>query len=176
MIRLRTLGQNTIEVGGVRIGPESTVLFGLLLFLAVHRGRTVSRSRLRELLWPGVPEDRAWHALRQLLYRVRRLGIDLETDASHVMLSASHVDADFFLEGTEAEAAFPNGSQSRIGPFLSAYYPRFSDALLAWVDEQRSVVHARLRDVLLRGISTSRARGNWRQSRDLRGTCSPSIH
>ena len=104
MIRLRTLGDSTIEVGTSRIGPDSTVLFALLLYLAVERGRPIPRARLRELLWPGVPEKKAWHSLRQLLYRLRQMGVPIDADGGQIMLDASAVDA-FSPPGPDRGAA-----------------------------------------------------------------------
>ncbi len=97
IIRVRTLGEATIEIGPTRVGPNSSVLFGLLLFLASHEGKAVPRARLREVFWPNRPESNAWHSLRQLVFRIRQLGLPLEATASEIRLGRSLVDADFTL-------------------------------------------------------------------------------
>ena len=57
MIRLRLLGETAIDVDGVPVGPESQVLFALLLVLALERGRRLARPALHRLLWPTTDED-----------------------------------------------------------------------------------------------------------------------
>src|SRR5699024_4806577 len=47
------------------------------------------------------------------------------------------------------------------GEFLAGYAPRFSAPFAAWVEEQRGVVHARLRRALLSLLADERRRGNW---------------
>ena len=44
MILLRTLGDCTIEIGERRLAPDSEVLFSLLAYLIVERGRPIPRS------------------------------------------------------------------------------------------------------------------------------------
>src|SRR5688572_26098081 len=100
-IRLRTLGGCAIEVGETRIGPDSAVLFAFLLYLAVKRERPIPRARVRELLWPDVPERKAWHSLRQLLYRARLLGIEIEATGGQLRLLAD-VEADYSLHEVDA--------------------------------------------------------------------------
>src|SRR5688500_6866975 len=95
VIRLRTLGRSRIEIGATAVGPDSELFFGFVLYLAVERGRPVPRGRLRELFWPQASEEKARHSLRQLLYRLRQLEVDVQASAGHVTLPASQVDVDF---------------------------------------------------------------------------------
>ena len=133
----------------------------------MERGRSVPKERLRALFWPSVPDANARHSLRQILYRVRRLGVDLTTTASTVVLNDSAVDADFDVLG---RSLTPDGSivegaayatLTVRGAFLDGYAPSFSEPFSAWVEEQRAIVHANLRRALVGAISVRRARGAW---------------
>ena len=73
-IRLRILGESVIEVGETIVEPSATHVFALLLYLAVERGKLVTRSQLASMLFPEGSAANVGHNLRQLLYRLRRCG------------------------------------------------------------------------------------------------------
>jgi DNA-binding SARP family transcriptional activator len=77
LVKLHALGQCLIQVDDARIGPDSDLLFGTLLYLVMERGTRVPRSSLVELLWPDVEPERARHCFRQVLYKLRRAGVEL---------------------------------------------------------------------------------------------------
>jgi len=52
-VRLRILGECIIEIGDSTLEPSATHLFALTLYLAIERGKLVSRSLLAGLLFPG---------------------------------------------------------------------------------------------------------------------------
>src|SRR5829696_787102 len=83
MIRLRTLGECLIEVDGTALSPESDVLFTVLLHLTAERDRRLSRGAVAELFWPDLSPKRARHCLRQVLYRLRALGLDVHAEHEH---------------------------------------------------------------------------------------------
>ncbi|HKW47328.1 MAG TPA: hypothetical protein VJN70_07780, partial [Gemmatimonadaceae bacterium] len=95
-IVIRTLGTVTIEIGARRIGPSSGRLFALVLYLASRRGHPVSRRVVQELLFPAAEAARAAHNLRQLLYRLRQLGVPLEADSDQIRLSADWFSIDCY--------------------------------------------------------------------------------
>ena len=161
IMRVRTLGEARIEIGHTRIGPSSSVMFALLLLLSSQEGRPVSRTRLRELLWPDTSDEKAQHSLRQLIFRVRRLGVRLDTSAGHVRLDKSLVEADFTSIRRSLSDSRSDRAVDGLGPYLAGYNPRFSQAFADWLEEQRAVVHAEVRRVLVTAIATQRARGNW---------------
>jgi DNA-binding SARP family transcriptional activator len=167
MLRLRTLGESTIEIDGVRIGPESSMLFGILIYLAIERGRPTSRARLKEMFWPDVSEANARHSLRQLVYRIRGLGLPLMATTSDISLSATLVEADFdvFTSPTERSRADEldnrQANLTAVDVFLQGYAPTFSETFRVWLDQRRSIVHADMRRALLSGLARNRTSGQW---------------
>src|SRR5688500_3557459 len=124
MIRLRSLGESVIQVRDVRVGPESEVLFGALLYLVVARGRPIPRSVLIELFWPGPDENASRHCARQVLYRLRQLGVPLEGDNGSVTLPPGFAELDYeTLLGTGSHD--PMIGRSGV-VFLPGYAPRLS--------------------------------------------------
>jgi DNA-binding SARP family transcriptional activator len=163
MIRLRALGECAFDVGTERLGPEAELAFALLLVLVLSDGRRLSRQRVIDLLWPATTAERARHNLRQAIYKLRQLGVPLDTDPGHVRLAPQVVDASLVLPGAEEAppAALLLRPDAPFGEFLAGYAPRFSAAFAAWVEEQRGVVHARLRRALLALLADERRRGSW---------------
>src|SRR5688500_19369343 len=159
MIRLRSLGESVIQVQDVRVGPESEVLFGALLYLVIARGRPIPRSILIELFWPGPDENASRHCARQLLYRLRQLGVPLEGDNGTVAIALDEAELDYeTLLATDG----PDGMLGRTGiVFLPGYAPRLSPRFDEWLEEHRDHVHGRLRKALLRRIQEARAQARW---------------
>ncbi|MDQ3997674.1 MAG: AAA family ATPase [Gemmatimonadota bacterium] len=157
---LRTLGESVIEVGEARIGPSAPHMFAALLYLALESGRRVPRARLQELLFPTSDERSGSHSLRQLLYRIRRLGVELNCDAAGVLLPASLVAADFqrFLTPT-------SGRRADLGDvaagFLVSYAPNISHGFGDWLEQRRAEVLARIRRTLTAELVGHRAGGRW---------------
>lgn len=144
MIQLHTFGDAMIRVGEKEIRPTAPVLFAALLYLCAERGRRVPRAALQELLFPEKDERSGAHSVRQLLYKLRSLGVPLETTASHTTLRAAAV--------TEEEEV---GEE-----LLPGYTPQLSVALDEWVAEYRSQRLAAARSRLLRELAAARAAGD----------------
>ena len=171
MVRLRSLGECLIELGGVRVDPESEVLFALLLHLVVERGRRVPRARLVELCWPGEPDERARHNLRQALYKAKQLGAPIVQEGSDVLLPAAAASADYdalLAEPTEGASPVDGGESLE---FLPAYRGGLSEALAEWVDAQRSVVHAAVRRHLVARLAQARRYARWSEVDRLARRC-----
>ncbi|HEY0969475.1 MAG TPA: AAA family ATPase [Gemmatimonadales bacterium] len=150
-------------MGAERLGPEAELAFALLLLLVMADGRRLSRRQVVDLLWPATTEERARHNLRQTLYKLRQLGVPVDADAGHVRLAPQVVDAALVLSSgaDDPPAAVLLRPDVPFGEFLASYAPRFSAPFAAWVEEQRGVVHARLRRALLSLLADERRRGNW---------------
>jgi DNA-binding SARP family transcriptional activator len=136
MVFLRTLGESLIEVRGARIGPSAPHMFAALLYLTLECGRRVPRARLQELLFPTSDDRSASHSLRQLLYRLKRSGVELEADAASVILPADLVSADFqeFLTPGPGRCA----KLARLaGGFLPGFSPTFSRPFGEWLEQRR---------------------------------------
>ncbi|MFN2398823.1 MAG: AAA family ATPase [Gemmatimonadaceae bacterium] len=172
MIRLKSLGQCVIEAGSSRLGPETEILFGVLLYLVMERGRRVSRAKLAEIFWPEAAERRANHCLRQTLYRLRTMDSCIETDHSSAMIEDSNADVDYAVYLEDAlELPFGRADQTVVATFLPGYSPTFSAPFADWVDQQRDAVHAILRRTLVRAIQARKARGDWRTVEVLAASC-----
>ena len=159
MIRLRSLGESVIQVRDIRVGPESEVLFGALLYLLVARGRQIPRSVLIELFWPGPDENASRHCARQLLYRLRQIGVPLEGDNGSVAISLPNAELDYeaLLAADEPDAVM--GRSAIV--FLPGYAPRLSPRFDEWLEEHREHVHGRLRKTLLRRVKEARSEARW---------------
>ena len=90
-------------------------MFALLLYLAIERGKLIVRRQLGSMLFPEGSAANAGHSLRQLLYRLRQMGVPLETTAAAVRLPAeSVVEAPESLLSRSAGDATRNESSSFI--------------------------------------------------------------
>jgi DNA-binding SARP family transcriptional activator/TolB-like protein/Tfp pilus assembly protein PilF len=100
-LSIAILGCLTIELGGQRLGKTPRKARALLAYLAAQGGRTVSRERLADLLWPYQGTDQARHSLRNCLLELRKaLGagaeIHLGADFSSCRVQGANVDLDRF--------------------------------------------------------------------------------
>lgn len=172
MVRLHAMNECSIETTRARVGPESGMLFAALLYLMLERGKRIPRTTLLELLWPDSDETAARHCLRQTVYKMRQMGVALESDGGHLVLPASAVTLDFepLLRSadfdTEALAA-----AAVLGEFLPGYAPRCSEAYADWLDHHRDIVHSALRRALLAAIAEQRGRASWQDVELLARRC-----
>lgn len=172
MIQLRTLGTAEVLVGGHRIAPESAMMFALALFLSVSAGQRVQRSRLLDLLWPDAADDARRHALRQLLYRLRRHGFPLSLDGEELLIAEDSVASDIrrVLESSWPEVA-DRQEVDAAANFLPGYDPPAGESYRQWMDELRSRVSSQYRRALLRQIEEGRRDGRWRDVDDSARQC-----
>jgi DNA-binding SARP family transcriptional activator len=115
LIRVRTLGQNVIEVGSASIRPDAEVIFATLLVLCAERGRRVEREAIIDLLWPRESVARRKHNLRQVLYKIRQLGVD--TGAARETVSIAK--GDVWLDFEDATARDARQAVKDLGPALA---------------------------------------------------------
>lgn len=164
MIRLRTLGTAEVVAGEQCITPDSAMMFGLALFLSVSAGQRVQRARLLDIFWPGAPDESRRHALRQLLYRLRRDGFPLSMDGEELLVDESDVESDVcrVLEARWPDEAAGDELRSAAA-FLAGYDPVMPELYREWLDELKSRVRAQYRRALLRQIDIARHDGRWAQ-------------
>ena len=163
MIRLRSLGQCSIETPTARLGPEAEILFATALYLAIERGRRIPRPALARLFWPDVSAARGAHCLRQALYKLRSLGVPITATRMHVMLPPGLVDADYAFLFEAQERRSVDGIAERLsGGFLAGYAPTFSESYAEWLEQQRDAVNSAIRRVLVGEILARKAAGDWR--------------
>jgi len=172
MIHLRTIGTAEVLAGEHRLTPDSVMLFALALFLSVSAGQRVRRSRLLDLFWPGGAEASRRHALRQLLYRLRRGGFPLSLDGEELLVAAEEVQSDI---RPVISASWPDEARREeiqaVAGFLPGYEPPMPEPYREWLDELRSRVNSQYRRALLRQIAAGRRDGRWHDVDDWAQRC-----
>ena len=158
MIRVRTIGQSTIEIGERTLTPESDVLFGVCLYLLFNGGRQVPRTELLGLFWPNVDEKVRRHRLRQALYRLKQVGLTLEFAGSAVRARDPQLNVREDREIASLRSRLRNDGDAIAVEFLPNYAASFSAAFNDWIEtERRNATHEVLQN-LLRIIADARPR------------------
>jgi DNA-binding SARP family transcriptional activator len=161
-IRLRIVGDSVIEVGAEQITPAATLLFPVLLYLAVESGREVPRSELIERLYPsGDDASKTAHRLRQLLYNLRGIGAPIVFTARAVKVEADrvHIDANELSSGNWE---LRRDHLTHSFEILPRYSGPEGTAFGAWVEELREKLHNALRQQLTRDMEVARRKADWR--------------
>jgi DNA-binding SARP family transcriptional activator/Tfp pilus assembly protein PilF len=164
MYRLKTFGGVVIEgPDGPLTGAVSQRRRLAVLVLLAAGGNGISRDRLVSLLWPETGEERARHALAQLLYAVRReLGADALTgSATALRLDPDTVSSDV----QDFHAALERGDDDRAaalytGPFLDGFHLAGCAEFERWLDEQRARLSQLVRAALERLARHAEAAGD----------------
>ena len=160
MIILEALGVASVRVGGLAVVPTATRLFGALLFLAEERGREIPRVELQELIYPDRPEPAGRHSLRQLLYRIRRMGTPLETNGDAIHLAEETVETDYESLGSAGQLT-PEVCRAITNGILPGFAPAYSRRLGSWLEERRSAIQHVVVQQLVSALAKSRAAGDW---------------
>lgn len=162
MVKVRVLGAVELQIGHRRIGMNTEVLFALALVLTTRAGQRIPRDELLELLWAKGSADLRRHALRQMLYRLRQKGLELEEDGDKVMVAAARVDSDLraALDPAWVDAATAEqvDAAASFGPTFSR---RMAPGFVAWVDELREQLSHQHRKASLRQINVARREARW---------------
>jgi DNA-binding SARP family transcriptional activator len=171
MVRLRSLGQCVIEIGGTRLTPAAERMFAMTLYLVLEGGRPVGRRELMELIWPRASEARAYHCLRQALYRLSAMGAVLRSERAQVVLPHHSFESDCAALLAAQDEAELERLADQVGPFLPGYAPTFSALFSDWLDRQRDLVNSALRRVLVAGMVAKKERGQWHLAEQLATRC-----
>ncbi|MEP6491900.1 MAG: BTAD domain-containing putative transcriptional regulator [bacterium] len=163
IVNLRTFGGALLE------GPQDLVAGAIsqrrrlaVLSLLAASGSGISRDRLLGLLWPESGEERARHALSQLLHGLRRaLGDDvIVANGAALRLNSSVVSSDVndFANATAA------GDDARAvslydGAFLDGFYLNGCPDFERWVDERRAALARQAEDAIERLAKRTSAAG-----------------
>lgn len=161
-VRVVGLGAAEIWLGEHRITPTTDVLFGLLLFLTEQHPRPIAQSAVLRLMWPDIEESNRRHALRQLVYRIRRLGCPVSTANGSVLLEVKDVTSDVARIGsptwiTQAPDDEIRGALS----IFSEYTPNFSSAYIEWLERVRAEAATHARDGCLERVRIAKSQGRW---------------
>src|SRR5690348_7565160 len=158
-ISVRTLGTLSIELERRSVGPSAGQLFAALFYLACHGEHPTPRSVLQELLVPHTPDGQPRHSLRQLIYRVRQLGVQLSTDADGVRL-AGEVWFDWLdiLDRGDLGAADLELIAKGLFP---GYSPEMPEQFREWFEAERGTVQLRLSRAVGLQLAQLRRAGRW---------------
>ena len=161
-LRISILGECAIRVGRSELTPAASHLFALLLFLTFERDRSHARADLQQLLFANGDDARsASHNLRQLIYRLRRMGVPLEQTISAISL------ADVAVIGpVEALRALQPQERAKLTisslDVLPGYCPRLPRCFTNWLDGVRDRVREDVRQLLFADLRQSRDKQEWR--------------
>lgn len=162
MIQLRTLGECVIQIGHESFTPDADALFAATLYLAAERGKRVARDHLAELIWPTLPLPRARHCLRQIVYRLRVLGVPVDGARESLLLPDALVLPTFSASPSPVRLSEERAAGTlHLGPFLPGYRPPHSEAFAEWLETTRSTMEARVRRALLELAQVRKLRGEW---------------
>lgn len=170
MLKLSTLGPISIEIGDKRVPAANQQAHSALFYFIVERGKRVSRKALKELFFPGAGEEAAHHSLRQLVYRLRKIGAPIEGDASSLLLAVSAAAWDveeLLLKGMATDNHLAALSRGYLADFNPEHSPLFS----RWLDEHRGVVCSKLRHVLLTQLHTERLNRRYDRAEQIARAC-----
>lgn len=158
-VRLRLLGESLIHVDANMLEPSATHLFALMLYLSVERGKFISRQTLVNLLFPDARCAQSSHNLRQLLYRLRRIGAPLKCTPSTVFIPGERVVEHPENElGREHRDGVPGVLDSYV--VLPSYEPP-TPALSSWLESYRENLSLQFQRRLSLDLQASRKIGNW---------------
>jgi len=158
VIELSALGTAEIRTGSAVITPSQQIVFAVTLYLMLAEGKPVSRSRLTRLLWEDAPLTTRLHRLRQTLYHLKRLGIEVEATRDTVRMASSFSGVD--LEQVVGSALSFRDLSLRL-EFLPGYEPRVSTAFSEWLDAARNRAHAGIVQALIPKLDQARTSGEW---------------
>lgn len=170
MLFLHTLGTARIDAGGRRLTPTSARKFALLLHLSSEPGRRVSRDVLRDLIFPGISEDNAKHSLRELVFRLRRIGVRIDADKHGLALDSAAVVSDY-RELLSGERPDPAQLTAAAGGFLPGYAPDHSEAYSEWLEGFRASATFEICKALLKELARAKRAGDWPQAERAARAC-----
>jgi hypothetical protein len=160
-VKLRIVGECIIEVGERQLSPDAPHLFALLLYLAIERGRAVQRSELSELLFRADASSvQRTHNLRQLLYRLRGLGVPVEASGTAVKLNSTVAENPLnHFEALGRDRRSKLSAHQLV--ILPSYDPCVSRQLRDWLDTTRASAAGHVRTILLSDFSAARRECEW---------------
>jgi hypothetical protein len=138
IVKVRLLGECAIQVDDFRITPDAPRLFALSLYMAQSQGRWIHKSELLDLLFQKTKgASNASHSLRQLIYRLRGLGMQIQAQGQRLQLEKDSIRSTLveWMELTRADRIRAHASDLRI---LPAYEPAITPQWTDWVEATRT--------------------------------------
>lgn len=170
LLRCEVVGQTVVSIGEKQLAAEGELVLALALFLGLNAGEEVPRDFVAHMFWPAYDAESARHSLRQLVYRVRALGVAVSAHGDSIELARGAVSLDY----TDLLAMQPSRDvYLRYGRFdvLPDYAPPISPLFARWVEEFRERLGIRLRSGLVACIADARSRGRYREVSQLARHC-----
>ncbi|HEY0929410.1 MAG TPA: AAA family ATPase [Gemmatimonas sp.] len=158
---VQTLGAARMIIGGQIITAQSEIAFAILLRLVYSPGMQVARDVLLGELWPGQASVRQRANLRQALYKLRSMGVDIALRGEAVQLTRAQVRLTFSVE--REVATFDRDVTRGDEPF-GTFVPDLiacSAPYDVWLEQAREVVHGDIRRVLVEVLRLRRERADW---------------
>lgn len=157
---VKNLGACTVSTAAADVTPDSPLLFFVLLFICEENGRSIQRSELLEVAFSESMNRReASHNLRQLLYRIKKLGVPITLSGGSVSLDVQHISNSLheFLRSSPDRRVDRSARSIAILPGYSCT----SHVAITWLDALRDRAHAALRRQLNEDLSLFRQRADW---------------
>jgi DNA-binding SARP family transcriptional activator/Tfp pilus assembly protein PilF len=164
---------NLIALGGLALQSDENLplsanqrrRLALLVLLAPAGERGITREKLFGYLWPDSSQEKARHALEQLLYATRRdLGREAILSVSGVLrLNPAIVQADV-LQFTAAleQGNLEEAIRLYAGPFLDGVYLEDAPEFERWVESKRAYLEQRYTTALEKLADAATASGDQR--------------
>ena len=168
MIHLRVIGESSIEIGETKIGPDSELLFSLLLYLIAERGRPVPRERLIEFFWPRVESKKARHCLRQAIYALRTRKVPIEVRGRGLFLPTDVAATDY--EAASVGEA-PSNASALTEVLLGYSALQTTPDFRRWLEEFRGKVFRMIATRALEALGLAQAQGEWQRAGALAEIC-----
>lgn len=172
MLRLSILGGASLLDEGrtvQRITAQRRRL-ALLCITALEWRKGIARSKVATLLWPDADDERARHALSQLVYLVRtELGSEnvfsgnAELSFPADIISADVIDFERAIEAGDFETAVTLYS----GPLLDGVELGESVEMERWIESHRSRFASQASRALTTVARSSAANGDWKKAAEL---------
>jgi hypothetical protein len=157
-IHPRIVGEASIAVGEVAVTPATSHLFALLLILVLGPPEGSSRMELQELLFDDPRTGRAAHRLRQLLYKLRLMGVSVHDSPGGVLRAINPIsDAlSAALDLLECQ-----GQQRLSLAVLPHYSPPLPRAFCDWLQDTRERAAISLHSILLARLHEAQTHSEW---------------
>ncbi len=161
-IVVRVFGTAEIRVGNRTIGLGTEALFALALYLTTRAGERVSRDELLEMFWPDGTIEARRHAMRQMMYRLRKEGIEPEVEGNGCTLDPLLVDSDLrdCLHHDWPQHATLEGIVGASGR-MPTFSPRVPEPFHEWHEEVRTERERQVGKASVRILQEARRRGAW---------------
>jgi DNA-binding SARP family transcriptional activator len=161
MIRLSTIGPLSVHINDKLVPATNEKVQAAILYLVAEGGKPILRRTFASLFFPNSSSDASAHAGRQLVYRLRKMGVPVDGDPATLTVSVDSVQWD-----VDALVARGSASASELDALSNGYLRDFgyrqSDEFREWLDAHRDSITNRLRPLLTRQLQTDRANADFR--------------